>query len=254
MGAHAEFLRVSLNDDSLARAVIADPRALADRAADPVHRALVRLVTRVTEMPWALSRRDHKLANEAGLDDPSILHAVMLSAYFGHLNRIADAVGIELDYNVAIAPVRAEPATPPYLAPQPELWPAPSAPRTIDLAVRPGAAPALGAWRAHVLEREAPLSLHQRAVIARAVAERLGDAAGVKRHADATPKDAVDQALVVLADEVTLAPWALGSATIANLRRVGLTDDAAIFDALSTATSSTTFSRIEVALSALARD
>ncbi|MBS2028510.1 MAG: hypothetical protein JST54_11440 [Deltaproteobacteria bacterium] len=254
MGAHAEFLRVSLNDDSLARAVIADPRALADRAADPVHRAIVRLVARVTEMPWALSRRDHTLANEAGLDDASILHVVLLSAYFGHLNRVADAVGIELDYNVAIAPVHAEPATPPYLAPQPGLWPDPNAPRTIDLVLRPGASQALAAWRAHALEREAPLSIHQRAVIARAVAERLGDAAGVKRFEAATPNGPLEQALVILANEVTLAPWALGSTTIANLRRVGLVDDRAIFDAISVATSSTTFSRIEVALSALARD
>jgi len=254
MGAHAEFLRASLQDDQLARAVIADPRALADRATDPKNRALVRLVTRVTEMPWALGKRDHQLAKEAGLDDASVLHAVVLSSYFGHLNRIADAVGIDLDYEVAIPPVHAEPATPPYLVPERELWPDPDLPRTLELSLRPGASEALAAWRKHALEREAPLSVRQRSVIARAVAERLGDAAGVQKFSEATPKEELENALVELAHVVTLAPWRLGAETITALRKAGLDGDVAIFDAIAVATACTTFSRITVALAALARD
>jgi hypothetical protein len=124
----------------------------------------------------------------------------------------------------------------------------------VDLALRPAATPALAAWRAHALEREAPLSRRQRAVIARAVAERLGDAAAVRAFADAAPSDALEQALVAMADEVARAPWRLGAGTIAALRTAGLGDAAAIFDALAVATASTTFSRIEVSLSALARE
>src|ERR1700677_642981 len=112
MGAHAEFLRIALQDDQLPRAVIADPRALSERATDPVVRVLVHLAQRVTETPWLLSGREREQAHAAGLDDTALLHAVLLSAYFGHLNRIADAVGVDLDYSVTIAPLHAEPATP----------------------------------------------------------------------------------------------------------------------------------------------
>ena len=52
----------------------------------------------VTEEPRTLSRAHHDRAIDAGLSDDDILHAILLSAYFGHLNRIADAVAVPLDY------------------------------------------------------------------------------------------------------------------------------------------------------------
>ncbi len=250
MGCHAEFLRVALHDEQLARAVLADPRAVADRAADPATRALAHLARTVTETPWALSSGDRAQAHAAGIDDAAVLHAVALSAYFGHLNRIADAVGIDLDYTVALPPLRAEAATPPYLMPARPAWPEPS-PAALDLGSRPGTAAALASWQTYILERETPLTRRQRSVIAHAVAERLGDVAGVGAH-PAVPEGTLESALVALADEVTRAPWRLGAATVTSLRSAGLEDELAVFDALTVASSSTTFSRIRVALAALA--
>src|ERR1700733_7695646 len=100
MSCHAEFLRVALGDDeSLSRAVLhGDPTEL-DLA--PRQRALIELVQLVTAAPWSITR-EHR-ARWNALTDDDVVHAIALSAYFGHLNRIADAVAIPLDYACRIA-------------------------------------------------------------------------------------------------------------------------------------------------------
>lgn len=228
---------------------MADARAVATRAAEPMTRAIAGLAAAVTEAPWALSPEDRARAHAAGLDDERVVHVVALASYFGHLNRVADAVGIELDYEVRLTPPHAEPATPPYLRPARDAWPAIGASSALSLAaIRPAAAELLAAWRSHALDRTTDaLPPTRRAVIASAVAAALGDAS----IAPVAPGDALDAALVALADEVTLAPWRLGADTLTALRTAGLSDDAAVFDAVATATACTTFSRLTVALAAL---
>jgi hypothetical protein len=176
---------------------------------------------------------------------------VLQASLFGHLNRIADAVGVDADYPDTFGAPRLVPETPAYLAPAageaPD--PAPAAP-PIELASRPGAIELHEAWRAHALDRDGgALDRAQRAVIADAVAVRLGDAS----VPSAAPATELDHALVELADTVALAPWRLGPAAYAALRALGLADDAAIFDAVATASAATVFSRIRVALAGFAR-
>ena len=229
----------------------ADPYSLAERAADPMVRSVAQLVQKITATPWRLGPGDRSQAHAAGLSDEVLFQVVLLSAFFGHLNRVADAVGVELDYAVAIALPHAEPATPPYLRPDRAEWPA-AGPHPLAVDLRPSIVAPLSAWRSHALLRETPLDRRQRAVIAYAVAERLGDAATVQ-ELNAAPQTQLDEALVAAADEVTLAPWRLGAQTVARLRAAGLADDATIFDALATASACATFSRIQVALAALSR-
>jgi hypothetical protein len=207
----------------------------------------------LAERPWALRGADLARLRGAGLDDAAILHAVLQGSLFGHLNRIADAVGVDADYPDTFGAPRLVPETPAYLAPAPGEAPdpAPAAP-PIELASRPGAIELHEAWRAHALDRDGDggaLDRAQRAVIAHAVAVRLGDASVPA----AAPATELDHALVELADLVALAPWRLGPAAYARLRALGLADDAAIFDAVATASSSTVFSRIRVALAGFAR-
>lgn len=241
---------MALDDEALPRAVIADPRAVAAQAADPVTRVLVQLARGVTEAPWTLTPSDLAAARTVGLSDEAILQAVLLSAFFGHLNRMADAVGIELDYDVVLTPPKAVPNTPPYRRPTVAEWRDAAVPRALVAALRPGIVDALSAWRAHALFREAPLDRRQRSLIGCAVAERLGDSAAVRELA-VSRTSALDEALVAAAEVVTLAPWRLGAAPIAALRAAGLSDDAAIFDVFATAAACTTFSRSAVALAAL---
>lgn len=227
--------------------MIADPRAVASRWPDPRRRMLAELAAVVTETPWALSPGHHLRARDAGLSDDDLLHAIALSAYFGHLNRIADAVGIALDYEVQHAPPHAEPAVPPL--------PRAPAPRrgTPMLAIesRPATAAALAAWRDHVVARS-PASLQ----IAGWVAELLGDGGQAPGGGDPVPgggdpaPGGGEPALRALVEQVTLAPWRVGDASFAPLRAIGH-DDAALFDACAAASSFGVFSRIRVALIAL---
>ena len=105
-------------------------------------------------------------------------------------------------------------------------------------------------WQAHALDRETPsLDRRRRAVIARAVANRIGDT----RELGGDPVDELDHALVELADIVTLAPWRLGPAAYQRVRSLGLAGDAQVFDAVATASSCTVLSRIATVLAGFAR-
>jgi hypothetical protein len=228
--------------------VVIDPRAVADRHPDPTIRALVRLAVAVAERPWAITGAELSSARDAGLDEAGILHTVLQASLFGHFNRIADAVGVDLDYPDSFGAPHVEPATPPYLWPTSR--PDPNAPRPIELAARPGAVDLAAAWEEYALDRDTPLTRHQRAVVAAAVAARLGDATRPERP----PETDLDRALVDLADLVTLAPWRLGPSAYSALRALGMTDNASVFDAVATASSAGVFSRIRVTLAGLARD
>ena len=207
--------------------------------------ALSELATIVTAEPWTLSRQHLKKWHDAGLSDEEVLHAGALASYFGHLNRIADATAVPLDYEVRTLPAHADPSVAPW----------PEAPRLVtgraalDIAGRPATASALTEWRTYMFHRDAPLTRRQRTVIARHVAAWLGDG-GISPPDDLTVNP-LDEALRALAYEVTLAPWRLSDASFEALREAGF-DDAALFDVCATASSAGVFSRLAVALAALA--
>jgi alkylhydroperoxidase family enzyme len=226
--------------------VVADPRAVGTDWPEPRIRLLAELTTLVTAAPWSLTLAHLERAHIAGLSDDDILHAIMLSSYFGHLNRIADAVAVPLDYQVRDVPPSTDPSTPALAA-----APAPIVgKRAIEISKRPASAAALSDWRGYVFTRNAPLTLRQRTLIARWVAFWLGDG-GISIPTDLTVNP-FDDSLRELAEQVTLAPWKLGDESFVALRAEGF-DDVALFDVCATASSAGVFSRIEVALTALGR-
>lgn len=227
--------------------MVIDPHAVGIRHPDPAVRAIVALTIRITEQPWSIRQRDAEAMRAAGFDDAAILHVVLQSSNFGHLNRIADAVGVEPDYPNSFGAPAIEPATPAYLWPSD---PPPPGRGAIHLGLRESAGEPYAAWEAVAVGREtAHLDGRRRHMIASAVAARLGDL----RIPELAPVDDLDRALVALADVVTLAPWRLGPAAYEDVRARGLASDAAVFDAVAAASSCTVFSRIAVALAGFAR-
>jgi alkylhydroperoxidase family enzyme len=222
--------------------VIERPRGL--EIAEPRQQALAELVTMVTEAPWTLSRALLSRSHAAGLSDADVLHAIVLSSYFGHLNRVADAVGVPLDYDVTL-PVPAVDPTVPARAPA---HAARVGRPAIELALRPDTARALVEWRTYAFYRDQPLTRRQRTYMARCVAQWIGDG-GISAPGDLTGNP-LDDALYALASTVTLAPWQLGPHSFAALRGHGF-DDAALFDVVATTAAAGVFSRIEVARIAL---
>jgi alkylhydroperoxidase family enzyme len=208
--------------------VIARPREL---KGTPRQRALIEVATRVTERPW----RMHRVPE---LDDEALLHTIALSAYFNHLNRIADAVAVPLDYVVRHAPPATDPSVPAFAAAPASVTGEP----VLPLAQRAATSTAIAAWHAHVFDRDAPLSRRERTQIEGWVAEWLGD----PRH----PAGPGDADLHRLAELVTLAPWKLDDTVFAPLRARGW-DDEILFDAVMTASTAGLDSRIHVALVAI---
>ncbi len=213
--------------------MIAGVHVVVSRWPDARLRMLAEIASVVTEAPWALSPDHHARSRDAGLSDDEVLHAIALSAFFGHLNRIADAVAVALDYEVWYLPPPAEPATPRFHR-APAVRRGPSA---LAIESRPATAAALTAWCDYLVARD-PVNFQ----IAAWVGELLGDGDPVPGEDQRVLRDLVEQ--------VTLAPWRLGDDSFAPLRAIGY-DDAALFDACAATSSFGVFSRIRVALTAL---
>jgi alkylhydroperoxidase family enzyme len=229
----------------LSRQVIDNPRAIT--AGSSRMQMLVELATATTVAPWSLSRSHLTRARAAGLSDDDVLHAIALAAYFGHLNRIADAVAVPLDYQVQLVPHKTDPTVPAFERARVARTGRP----VFELGARAATAKAVAEWKSYMFYRDAPLSRRQRTLLARYVAEWLGDG-GISPPADLTANP-LDGGLHALAETVTLAPWQLTDASFEPLRDVGF-DDAKLFDVCATVSSAGMFSRIEVALCALASD
>jgi hypothetical protein len=215
--------------------VVADPRTAGDT---PRRKALVALAVGSAEAPWRLGPADLARARDAGLTDLEVVHAIALTGLFGHLNRIADAVEIDLDYEVIVGVPRAADQAPWPLAD--EILDAPRGALSIDLLE--GAPAVLAAWREHVMTGDRPLPVEDRVSIVRLVARMLGDAA--------PPAAPLPPGVADIVRVGVTRPWALGEALMAARARF---EPGALFDIASATASATAWSRIDVALRALSR-
>ena len=62
-----------------------------------VDRALCDLAERMTRAPASLREQDVRALRALGLEDAAIHHAVQVIAYFNYINRVADALGVDLE-------------------------------------------------------------------------------------------------------------------------------------------------------------
>lgn len=69
----------------------------------PQDAALCAYAEKLTRTPRAMTEADAEALREVGLDDVAIHDAIQVVAYFNYINRIADAVHVDL-----------EPEMPPY--------------------------------------------------------------------------------------------------------------------------------------------
>lgn len=75
------------------------------RAAElaPADRALCAYAEKLTRTPGAMTAADLQELRDAGLDDVALHDAIQVIAYFNYINRVADALHVDL-----------EPGMPPY--------------------------------------------------------------------------------------------------------------------------------------------
>jgi uncharacterized peroxidase-related enzyme len=77
-----------------------DAIARGDRAAalDAADRAMLDYALKLTHTPGAMTSADVDALRRAGFDDRGIHDICAIAAYFAFVNRIADGLGVELEY------------------------------------------------------------------------------------------------------------------------------------------------------------
>jgi len=63
----------------------------------PRERAMLDFAHKLTCTPSAMRESDVRSLRAVGFDDEAILRIVMLASFFNYINRVADALGVELD-------------------------------------------------------------------------------------------------------------------------------------------------------------
>ena len=66
-------------------------------ALEPVEEALCAFADRLTATPAAMVQADVDALRSAGLSDAAVHDASQVVSYFNYINRIADALGVELE-------------------------------------------------------------------------------------------------------------------------------------------------------------
>lgn len=94
MQAHGEDLREQVNEDQLVSQIKTDFRS-ADL--DATTRAILEFAEKVTVAAYTVQPSDLDLLRSHGLDDETIFDVVEVVGFFNSINRIAGALGVELD-------------------------------------------------------------------------------------------------------------------------------------------------------------
>ena len=94
MQAHGEDLREQVNEDQLVNQIKTDFRS-ADL--DATTRAILEFAEKVTVAAYTVQPSDLDLLRSHGLDDETIFDVVEVVGFFNSINRIAGALGVELD-------------------------------------------------------------------------------------------------------------------------------------------------------------
>lgn len=217
--------------------------------------ALLEFVETLTVAPFEIDAASWQRLQDHGWRDAEIARAAVGSAHFNYLNRMADGLGIRLDYPVHGEHQRPAPVSRPARGPgatraAPAVGPASrdhaegeAAALARALAGIEGCGPLTCEWRAYHLAGTAvlPAALRARLAIyasalaycptslrwARARAEHLGVAsAQLDQLASGVPvpHDHREELLFAQARTLTLEPWAASEEHVVGLRGAGLAD------------------------------
>lgn len=94
MQVHGEDLREQVNEDELVHQIKTDFRAA---NLDPTMRAILEFAEKVTLAAYTVQPSDLDLLRSHGLDDETIFDVVEIVGFFNYINRIGDALGVELE-------------------------------------------------------------------------------------------------------------------------------------------------------------
>jgi len=215
-------------------------------AASPRQKALAGFAALVTQAPWEVRHEDLQRLRDVGLSDEGLVQAVTIAAFFNYVTRVADSTGIEFDYVSPLPRLAVNREQEPLPRPERSLWRRASTPPRLNLALRPATRDALERWRSYLFDRPGVLTDSQRRLLASEAASRLCDLEAAEALA-ASPRDALDAALVAFSAKLSLTPWRMNPGDLDGLRAYGWTDSQ-LLAAISTVALQNLLSRIRLAL------
>jgi alkylhydroperoxidase family enzyme len=221
----------------------------ADDDLPPREAALVRFATKLTATPWAVQRADVDTLRELGLDEAGVEAAIGVVAVFNYLTRVADASGIEFDYDSPLPKFEVHHARQP--APRPprtDGWPVVGA-ELLEFPSSPILQQAWKRWRELVFASDEPLDRRQRALLARVAAEESCDAARAEELSDFEARDDAEDALAAFGRKLARAPWQMTPGDLDTLRAAGF-PEVALLHAIAVTALQSAESRVRMARAA----
>jgi alkylhydroperoxidase family enzyme len=179
----------------------------------------------LTAEPWTLTPEAAAEAGRQGLDERQIEAAVGVVSMFNYFTRVADAVGIEFDYQTPLPAF--EPDLLRVAAPRPTR--AVSSSRVVGSRrhpVHPPLRAAWESWRSYLLETDEPISRRERRLLASVAAEEAGDWEGVGVLSESRSPEGGDDDLVWFARKLSRQPWRMVAGDLERLRASGYSDRA----------------------------
>ena len=204
----------------------------------------------LTAEPWALTPEEVRDAVQQGLNAEQVDAAVGVISMFNYFTRVADATGIEFDYETALPAFR--PDLRQVTVPRPDRTsssgsqaggrPAPRPPQLRD---------AWESWRAYVLDSEKPISRQERRLLASVAAEETADWEGAEALGGLRFLADGDVRLIGFARKLSRQPWRMEVADLDGLRASGYSEEA-VLHVISVVAHQNADSRLAVGLRATA--
>jgi hypothetical protein len=239
-----EFLRAATGEAATSLAVLNRE----DDAMAPRERALARMATTLTAQPWALTSAEPADVRRQGFDQQQVEAAVGVISMFNYFTRVADASGIEFDYQSPL------PAFQPDMRQDGVPRPGRSVASQPATAGRPQPAysrlqAAWETWRSYLLESDQPLSRRRRRLLASVAAEEATDWEGAEALSDGGATQPGDDLLIEFARKLSLEPWRMEAENLEELRSSGLPEQA-VLHAISVVAHQNADSRLAIGLRA----
>ena len=187
--------------------------------------ALARFAAALTDAPWSINPELGAQLAAQGLGVEAVQAATGVVAMFNYLTRVADATGIEFDYQSPLPVFQPDRDREPVPRPDREAWPV--------VATDSRAAPAVPAmteawqhWHEYVFDSDTPLTRRERRLLAAAAAQECCDRVRADELADYTPQDDREFLLRSFAGKLSRQPWRMCPSDLQVLRDAGYSEPA----------------------------
>jgi len=187
--------------------------------------AMAEFAAQLTARPWSVTAEHGVRLAAQGLGPAAIEAATGVVAMFNYLTRVADASGIDFDYESPLPAFRPEREREPAPRPDRDSWPVVGA----ELRTFPGfpaMAQAWREWREYVFDSDAALTGRERGLLAAAAAQETCDRVRADELAELSPRDDTEELLDSFARKLSRRPWAMGPADLQALRDAGYPEPA----------------------------